>query len=189
MRRRGGGLATAHEIRCLNQQLKRAADDVSILLTAQSIVVTDEAAKRQHCSLAASHKPNPLERFGERVTVLVAELTENPAIDDYRTRKAALRSQATSDSEEAAAIFAADKLAPTHKLLDAQQTPQPQQLQHYTRTVDSLLARHPDVPSSTSYSVRSRSCGASPTGHRASSEGRRSPARRLDVDDPMRSGQ
>src|SRR3954454_3404318 len=85
------------------------------------------------------------ERFGERVAVLVAELTENPAIDDYAMRKAALRAQATGDGEHAAAIFAADKLASVQKLLTEGGTADAARLEHYRCTAERLRLRYPDI--------------------------------------------
>jgi (p)ppGpp synthase/HD superfamily hydrolase len=85
------------------------------------------------------------DRFGERVAVLVAELTENPAIGDYAMRKAALRAQATGDGEQAAAIFAADKLASVQKLLVEGTTPDDAKLEHYRRTAEHLRRRYPDI--------------------------------------------
>ena len=51
------------------------------------------------------------ERFGVEVGELVAALTEDDEIDDWVTRKDALRAQVADAGASAAAIYAADKLA------------------------------------------------------------------------------
>ena len=55
-------------------------------------------------------------RFGERVAQIVAAVSEDPAIDDYRERKAALRAQVAAADADAHAVFAADKLVKTREL-------------------------------------------------------------------------
>ena len=55
-------------------------------------------------------------RFGERVSDLVAAVSEDPSIEDEAERKAALRAQVTTAGEDAAAIFAADKISKTREL-------------------------------------------------------------------------
>ena len=56
------------------------------------------------------------ERFGSKVALLVTAVTEDPSIEDDRERKAALRSQVARAGDEAAAIFAADKVSKTREL-------------------------------------------------------------------------
>jgi guanosine-3',5'-bis(diphosphate) 3'-pyrophosphohydrolase len=51
------------------------------------------------------------ERFGWRVATLVQALTEDAAIEDWIARKEALREQVREAGPDAAAIYAADKLA------------------------------------------------------------------------------
>ena len=85
-------------------------------------------------------------RFGARVATLVAKVTENPTIDDYGSRKAALRTQAAGDGEQAAAIFAADKLANARKLRFEDEAVDSDKLQHYEGTLELLLTWHPEVP-------------------------------------------
>jgi (p)ppGpp synthase/HD superfamily hydrolase len=51
------------------------------------------------------------ERFGSSVAALVQALTEDAAIEDWVARKEALRDQVREAGPDAAAIFAADKLA------------------------------------------------------------------------------
>lgn len=93
-------------------------------------------------------------RFGEEVCALVAAMTEDPAIDDYVERKAALRRQIADAAPEAAAIYAADKVtkvrelraqaAQDREMLDAST----KKLDHYTASLEMLeeIARdHPLV--------------------------------------------
>ena len=55
-------------------------------------------------------------RFGAQIAALVASVTEDPTIESLRERKAALREQIRSAGEEAALIFAADKLTKVREL-------------------------------------------------------------------------
>lgn len=50
-------------------------------------------------------------RFGDRIAVSVAALTEDDRIEAYEERKAALRDQVAAAGNDAAAVFAADKLS------------------------------------------------------------------------------
>ena len=56
------------------------------------------------------------ERFGPRVCGLVAALSDDATIEDYAERKAALREQVERAGPEAAAIYAADKVAKAREL-------------------------------------------------------------------------
>jgi (p)ppGpp synthase/HD superfamily hydrolase len=49
--------------------------------------------------------------FGPEIAALVRALSDDPGIDDYETRKDALRDQVRAAGREAAVIYAADKLA------------------------------------------------------------------------------
>ena len=55
-------------------------------------------------------------RFGDRVGALVEALSDDERIEDYGERKAALREQVEAAGEEAAAIYAADKVAKAREL-------------------------------------------------------------------------
>ena len=61
-------------------------------------------------------RPEIQERFGAEVAALVAAVTDDPSIADPAERKAALRLQVANAGEEAAAIFAADKVSKAHEL-------------------------------------------------------------------------
>jgi (p)ppGpp synthase/HD superfamily hydrolase len=55
-------------------------------------------------------------RFGPEVAALVAAVSDDPAIEDHADRKAALRDQVARAGEDAAAVFAADKVSKTREL-------------------------------------------------------------------------
>jgi (p)ppGpp synthase/HD superfamily hydrolase len=55
-------------------------------------------------------------RFGDRVAEIVAAVTDDPGIEDYAERKAALREQVAAAGRDAQTVFAADKLAKTREL-------------------------------------------------------------------------
>jgi (p)ppGpp synthase/HD superfamily hydrolase len=92
----------------------------------------------------APHAMEP--RFGPQVADLVARLTEDDSIESYPRRKAALRSQAVGDGPEAAAIFAADKLASARSALRRDGAPPARKLEHYERSLWLLKARYPELP-------------------------------------------
>jgi (p)ppGpp synthase/HD superfamily hydrolase len=56
------------------------------------------------------------QRFGGHIASLVSALTEEATIDDVQARKAALRAQIRAAGEEAATIFAADKVTKVREL-------------------------------------------------------------------------
>jgi (p)ppGpp synthase/HD superfamily hydrolase len=56
------------------------------------------------------------ERFGTEVGALVAAMTEDPEIEPYEARKAALRRQIADFGEDATAVYAADKVAKVREL-------------------------------------------------------------------------
>jgi (p)ppGpp synthase/HD superfamily hydrolase len=55
-------------------------------------------------------------RFGSEIRNLVAAMTENPNIESYPERKAALRRQIAAFGDEATAIYAADKVCKVREL-------------------------------------------------------------------------
>jgi (p)ppGpp synthase/HD superfamily hydrolase len=61
-------------------------------------------------------RPELEERFGARVAELVAAVSDDPSIEDAGERKAALRAQVAEAGEDAAAVFAADKLSKAREL-------------------------------------------------------------------------
>jgi (p)ppGpp synthase/HD superfamily hydrolase len=84
-------------------------------------------------------------RFGPEVARLVAEMTDRQEIEPYERRKAEHRERVSRD-RSVAAIYAADKISGTHRMLeDPRGTPQPQ-LEHYLATLDVLCRTNPDLP-------------------------------------------
>jgi (p)ppGpp synthase/HD superfamily hydrolase len=55
-------------------------------------------------------------RFGDRIADAVAAVTEDPTIEDYGARKAALRDQVAAAGPDAHAVYAADKVAKAREL-------------------------------------------------------------------------
>jgi (p)ppGpp synthase/HD superfamily hydrolase len=61
-------------------------------------------------------RPELEERFGPEVAALVAAVSDDPSIEDDVKRKAALRKQVSGAGDEAAAVFAADKVSKAREL-------------------------------------------------------------------------
>ena len=88
-------------------------------------------------------------RFGGDVAELVDALTDDPSIEDDQERRAALRRQVAEAGEEAAAVFAADKVSKTRELrlvaerggLDESSR---MKLDHYERSLEMLERELPD---------------------------------------------
>jgi hypothetical protein len=94
------------------------------------------------------------ERFGDRVADLVASLSDDPAIEDKRERKRALRAQVAAAGRDAQAIYAADKVAKARELR-ATVTRDPGaprnpaisgRLEHYEQSLAMLEREAPDLP-------------------------------------------
>jgi (p)ppGpp synthase/HD superfamily hydrolase len=60
--------------------------------------------------------PELEDRFGAEVAALVAVVSDDPSIEDDVRRKAALRRQVAKAGDEAAAVFAADKVSKAREL-------------------------------------------------------------------------
>jgi (p)ppGpp synthase/HD superfamily hydrolase len=93
-------------------------------------------------------------RFGDRVADLVAALSDDPAIEDPRERKRALREQVARAGRDAQAIYAADKVAKARELR-ATVTRDPaaprdpaiaRRLEHYEQSLEMLEHEAPDLP-------------------------------------------
>jgi (p)ppGpp synthase/HD superfamily hydrolase len=95
------------------------------------------------------------ERFGAAVATLVRDVSEPPGGGDYATRKARLREAVAHASADAAAVYAADKVAKTRELrLDTVRRRRPvteldsDKLEHYWASLELLehrLGHHPLV--------------------------------------------
>jgi (p)ppGpp synthase/HD superfamily hydrolase len=96
------------------------------------------------------------ERFGEDVARLVRAMTEDPDIEPYEARKAALREQIAGVGPEASAVYAADKVAKVRELraqlgrdpglLEAEDDGARRRLGHYEHSLDMLELVTPDLP-------------------------------------------
>jgi len=86
------------------------------------------------------------ERFGARVTYLVCAVSENPLIDNYAKRKAALREQAARCGPDALTLFAADKVSKARELqIPGVKIPR-RRVAHYRQSLELLLTRLPSHP-------------------------------------------
>lgn len=83
--------------------------------------------------------------FGLEVARLVSAMTENERIEPYEARKAEHRARITRD-RNAAAIYAADKLAGARDMLESPDSVPDARLHHYLATVALLGRTHPDLP-------------------------------------------
>ncbi len=85
------------------------------------------------------------ELFGPEVARLVAGLTEDRRIARYPARKAEARARAIQD-RRTAAIYAADKLANTTRLLEGDKPIDGERLDHYVKTLRLFSEQLPDLP-------------------------------------------
>jgi (p)ppGpp synthase/HD superfamily hydrolase len=96
-------------------------------------------------------------RFGEEVAALVSAMTEDPTIERFEARKAALRRQIAGYGPDATAVYAADKVAKVRELR-AQMAREPgvaesderfrQRIAHYDESLamlEATAAEHPLV--------------------------------------------
>lgn len=96
------------------------------------------------------------ERFGPDVGRLVAAMTEDPTIEPYEARKAALREQIAELGPDATAVYAADKVAKVRELraqlgrdpslLDAEDGGTRRRLEHYEQSLEMLEHATPEHP-------------------------------------------
>ena len=82
-------------------------------------------------------------RFGAEVAALVADVSDDPSIEDETERKAALRRQVAGAGDRAAAVFAADKVSKTRELRermarDRFQRADRAKLEHYEASLEML---------------------------------------------------
>lgn len=90
------------------------------------------------------------QRFGPHVAELVTALTDDPSIEDDSERRAALRLQVARAGEEAAIVFAADKISKVREIRvrarrGALDPASLSKLKHYRDSLemlDALLPRH-----------------------------------------------
>jgi (p)ppGpp synthase/HD superfamily hydrolase len=89
-------------------------------------------------------------RFGDRVASLVQALSDDPSIEDYAERKAALRDQVEAAGDDAQAIYAADKVAKARELRAKAAREgasfDEAKLDHYEKSLAMLEREVPDLP-------------------------------------------
>jgi (p)ppGpp synthase/HD superfamily hydrolase len=93
-------------------------------------------------------------RFGDPVADLVSALTEDPRIESFTERKAALRRQVSQFGAQATAVYAADKIAKVRELRAQAAhdrgalTGQPgrRRLAHYRQSLEMLEAHAAEHP-------------------------------------------
>jgi (p)ppGpp synthase/HD superfamily hydrolase len=99
-----------------------------------------------------------VDRFGSRVSGLVAAVSDDDAIEGYAERKAALRLQVAGAGEHALTLFAADKLSkvrelrreaardPAGRTLGQTRQLRARRVKHYRRSLALLEERLPGSP-------------------------------------------
>jgi (p)ppGpp synthase/HD superfamily hydrolase len=84
--------------------------------------------------------------FGPRVAGLVAAMTEDGSITDYGQRKDEHRRRARDAGRDSATLFVADKVSNARRMRRGQKDPDPQKLEHYRATHETMKAAYPDLP-------------------------------------------
>lgn len=84
--------------------------------------------------------------FPERVGTLVSVMTEDETIADYAERKAEHRQRVLEAGAVPASIYLADKLARVRRFRADRERPNPEQLEHYRRTLELFGERDPSLP-------------------------------------------
>jgi HD domain len=145
--------------------------------------VLHDTVERTDATLDDLHR-----RFGREVADLVGAVTEDPALGSYRARKAALRRQATSSGEEAAILFAADKVskvrqyeAQLESTMEGADPPRARRLHHYEqslRRLERVLPAHPLVRRLRAELAKVLALAADVASRRAAAEGRPAPRAR-----------
>ena len=83
------------------------------------------------------NRPELEQRFGPEVAKLVAAVSDDPSIEDQGERRAALRRQVAGAGEQAAAVFAADKVSKVREL--RMHEGDRGKLEHYEASLDMLV--------------------------------------------------
>ena len=84
--------------------------------------------------------------FGLRVAALVAALTEDESIQDYRERKREHRARARAAGREVALLFVADKLSNARRMRRGEKEPDERKIEHYRLTLSMMGEAYPDLP-------------------------------------------
>ena len=133
--RKEGGDDVSHPVAVAEVLDREGFDDVIVAAGLLHDVVEDTSIDLAEIS----------SRFGHEICELVAEMTEDEAIDDYRERKVEHRGRVSRDPR-AAAVYAADKLARARELEETGESPSPERLEHYLETLRTLRKTNPDLP-------------------------------------------
>ena len=92
------------------------------------------------------------DHFGGEIAGLVSQLTEDSRIRRYPARKAEARSRAIRD-RRVAAIYVADKVANTRRLLEDGECIDGERLDHYVKTLRLFSENIPQLPFLAEFSV------------------------------------
>lgn len=87
-----------------------------------------------------------LTRFPGRIAELVAAMTEDDSIGDYRERKAEHRGRVLAAGAAPATIYLADKVARVERYLSSGEPVWRPRLEHYRATLEEFEARDPTLP-------------------------------------------
>lgn len=86
------------------------------------------------------------DRFGDRVADLVSAVSEDPGIEDYYERKAALRRKIADAGRDPAIIALVDKLATLEELRERGEPLSPEREHHYRESLRILEERYGELP-------------------------------------------
>jgi len=111
----------------LHRGQRRASDDAAFILHPLKVASLLHNAGHPDTVVAAgilhdtventdTHPDDILDRFGPVVAKLVAAMTEDPSVEPYAARKAALRRQIAEFDDGVIAVYAADKVAKVREL-------------------------------------------------------------------------
>jgi (p)ppGpp synthase/HD superfamily hydrolase len=164
LRLAGAAFAYAQE---MHRGQRRASDDAPFILHPLEVASLLHNTGHSEATVAAGILHDTIEntdtrsrdiaaRFGPDVAALVAALSEDPAIESFEERKAALRGQIAAFGSDAIAVDAADKVAKVRELRaqmgrepallhgdDAQARPR---LEHYVANLTMLEEAEPEHP-------------------------------------------
>jgi guanosine-3',5'-bis(diphosphate) 3'-pyrophosphohydrolase len=85
-------------------------------------------------------------RVGDRIAALVEAVSEDPSIDDYDDRKAALRQKIADAGRDAAIIALADKVATLDELRATGEELSPEREHHFRESLRVLQERCGELP-------------------------------------------
>jgi (p)ppGpp synthase/HD superfamily hydrolase len=85
-------------------------------------------------------------QFGDRVADLVRAVSEDPSIEDYDERKAALRQKIADAGRDAATIALADKVATLDELRETGEELSPERERHFRESLRLLQERCGELP-------------------------------------------